>query len=103
MSYSAVGSDRSLVRPEEDIRVLGQTGQTVVYLFPDGRALPEREQPDFEALEQQNNPPAKANESLLDELIAAGKMTAAQKTVVLHDQEMTGMELEEILTARGWR
>jgi hypothetical protein len=102
MSYFAVDSDRSLMRPEEDIQVLGQTGQTVVYLFPDGRALPDREQPDFDALELQNPRSANADEGLLDEMVAAGKMTAAQKTVVLHDQEMTGMNLEEILTARGW-
>jgi hypothetical protein len=38
----------------------------------------------------------------LDDLVAQGKMSAAQKAVVLHDQEITGMSIVEILTARGW-
>jgi len=102
MSYLTEDLDRALTTQSEEIRVLGQTGQTVVYMFPDGRALAEREQPDFDALGQQDSSSEDAELQALEDLVAAGKMTQAQKAVVLHDREMTGMSVEEILTARGW-
>jgi hypothetical protein len=102
MAYFNSDADTSLVTQSGNIRVLGETGQTVVYLFPDGRALPEREPPDFDALggQMSNSMPLQAD--TLDDLVAQGKMSAAQKAVVLHDQEITGMSIVEILTARGW-
>ncbi|HEY9890002.1 MAG TPA: hypothetical protein V6D02_16470 [Candidatus Obscuribacterales bacterium] len=105
MSYLSSESDpdQSLMAPADDIRVLGETGMTVVYLFPDGRALAERETPDFDSLAPTPTPPAATEVQLLDEQVAAGKMSEAQKAVVLHDQAATGMSIEEILTARGWR
>ncbi len=87
----------SLTTQSGDIRVLGETGQTVVYLFPDGRAIPERETPDFDALS-----PAISERSVLNDLVAQGKMSCAQKLVVLHDHEVTGMGIMDILSARGW-
>ena len=107
MSYvSPSESNQSLIaQADEDIRVLGQTGQTVVYMFPDGRGLAEREKPDFDAIA---DPPTNTldapitDHQLLAEMVAAGQLSEAQKAVVLHDQEMTNMSIEEILTARGW-
>lgn len=102
MSYFTEDSDRALTTQSEEIRVLGQTGQTVVYMFPDGRAFAEREQPDFDALGKQDSSSEDSELQVLEDLIDAGKMTQAQKAVVLHDKEMTGMSVEEILIARRW-
>lgn len=102
MSYFVDDSDRALMTQSDDIRVLGETGKTVVYMFPDGRALAEREQPDFESLSNHSQASPDQPLQLLENLLETGKITPAQKAVVLHDQEMTGMEIEEILTARGW-
>lgn len=100
MSFTDSGLEPALTT-QSDVRVLGQTGQTVVYMFPDGRGLAEREQPDFEALATPANSVETA-EQTLDELVEAGKITPAQKAVILHDQAMTDMNLDEILVARGW-
>ena len=97
-------SNNSLI-PQSDetaVRVLGETGQTVIYIFPDGRGLAEREQPDFEAIADSAAPAVSAEDQVLEALVAAGKMSPAQKVVVIHDQQMTGMAITEILTARGW-
>ncbi|RZM79666.1 hypothetical protein [Leptolyngbya iicbica] len=108
MSLSQPCADKALTKPSDHIRVLGETGQTVVYLFPDGQAWADREAPDFDAISisQPSSSVApispKADEQWLDQLIAAGKVTLAQKAVILHDRESTGLELTEILSARGW-
>jgi len=104
MNRSTHDSTKALI-PQSDeaaIRVLGETGQTVVYIFPNGRGMAEREQPDFDAIAAANPAAICAETQLLDELVATGKMSAAQKTVVMHDQQTTGMSITEILTARGW-
>jgi len=101
MSFTDSGLDQALTTQSE-VRVLGETGQTVVYMFPDGRGLAEREQPDFEAVVTSSVNAAETDEHVLDELVTAGKITPAQKAVVLHDQTMTDMSLDEILMARGW-
>lgn len=97
-------SNNSLIPRSDEtaVRVLGETGQTVVYIFPDGRGLAEREQPDFEAIADCPTPTLNADAQLLEELMAAGKVSLAQKTVVIHDQQTTGMAIAEILTAHGW-
>ena len=97
-------SNNSLIPRSDEtaVRVLGETGQTVVYIFPDGRGLAEREQPDFEAIADCSAPAVSDEDQVLEALIAAGKMSLAQKTVVMHDQQATGMAITEILTARGW-
>jgi len=101
-------ADKALTVTTDPIRVLGETGQTVVYLFPDGQALADREPPDFDAINNVQRslsvPPVSfnADEQWLDTLVTTGKVTSAQRTVVLHDHERTGMEFAEILSARGW-
>lgn len=104
MTSSTSHIDHSLTpqSDETDIRVLGETGQTVVYIFPDGRGMAEREIPDFDAITNLPVPAVDAETQLLEELIAAGKMSPAQKIVVIHDQQNTGMTISDILTARGW-
>jgi len=104
MNCSIHDSNQALINQSDEsaIRVLGETGQTVVYIFPDGRGMAEREQPDFDALDAANPSATCAETQLLEEMVAAGKMSAAQKTVVIHDQQTTGMTIAEILIARGW-
>jgi hypothetical protein len=108
MSFSQPCADKALTAPADPIRILGETGQTVVYLFPDGQAWADREQPDFDAVHNVQRALSatpvslNADEQWLDTLVTTGKVTAAQKIVVLHDQERTGMEFAEILSARGW-
>lgn len=102
MSFDTAKPPRSLVNQTDDIQVLGETGQTVVYLFPDGRALADREKPDFDALNSSSNTSTNSELQFLDSLVSTGKMNAAQKLVVLHDYESTGMNISEILSARGW-
>lgn len=102
MSHPTANFNNSLAKQSEEIRVLGQTGQTVVYLFPDGRAFAEREEPDFDAFETPMPESEISENQILDELVLQGKLTHAQKSVVLHDCDLTGMTMSEILAARGW-
>jgi hypothetical protein len=96
------GVGPSLTPQSDTVRVLGQTGQTVIYMFPDGRGIAERQQPDFEAMIATSVNAAGPEEETLEDLMATGKITSAQKAVILHDQAMTEMSLDEILIARGW-
>ncbi|MDB9529900.1 hypothetical protein PN498_28195 [Oscillatoria sp. CS-180] len=112
MDHPPANPNQSLTTQSAEIRVLGQTGQTVVYLFPDGRALADREEPDFDSVQSSSSEskiseeqtPAKpiSEEQILNELVAEGKITDAQKSVVIHDYERTNMTILEIITARGW-
>ncbi|WP_204137323.1 hypothetical protein [Halomicronema sp. CCY15110] len=108
MDLSQPCADKALTPQSDRIRVLGETGQTVVYMFPDGQAWADREQPDFDAVKVGQRASSAAPRSLnadeqwLNTLVATGKVTLAQQAVVLHDRERTGMDLAEILSVRGW-
>ncbi|MEM6836991.1 MAG: hypothetical protein AAF609_09055 [Cyanobacteria bacterium P01_C01_bin.120] len=39
---------------------------------------------------------------MLEEMIAAGKISPMQKTIILHDQAATGRTIAEVLITRGW-
>ncbi len=96
--------------------VLGQTGDTVIYIFPSGDALMNRDADEAPAVlvEHQKKtasrasaPPNPANPTpddaaLIDRLLAEGRLTVAQVQVARYDQEVTGMSLAESLTLRGW-
>ncbi|QQE66414.1 hypothetical protein GFS31_31120 [Leptolyngbya sp. BL0902] len=102
--------------------VLGQTGDTVVYIFPTGHALMNRDTDNASAAlveyqqktaPNQPQPPATASQptdpsgneeesALIDQLLADGKVTVAQIQVARYDQSVTGMSLAEALTLRGW-
>ncbi len=102
--------------------VLGQTGKTVVYIFPTGDALMNRDAATAPATlvehqRKQGDPTvaqqpektdavadtASANDTLLvDDLLAAGKLTVAQIQVARYDQSVTGLSLKEALILRGW-
>lgn len=91
----------------EPVQVLGETGGTVVYIFPSGGAIADRNQPDFETLQVPDDPAnagakAQTPAAYLDALIAAGQLTETQKAVALYDHQSTGMEITDILVARGW-
>ncbi|HEY9748030.1 MAG TPA: hypothetical protein V6C63_05100 [Allocoleopsis sp.] len=96
-----MNSSSSAVHRNEStrVRVLGETGQTVVYVFPSGGAQLLR---DNEG-EFSDRPSLSQSRKLLGEqLIEAGYITAAQRDVALHDQKSTGLRLGEILLMRGW-
>ncbi|MBD1865115.1 MULTISPECIES: hypothetical protein [Trichocoleus] len=79
---------------DDEIRVLGKTGQTVVYVFPSGGA---------EALRGELPSESESSQNLLTErLIEAGLISASQRDIALRDQQITGMQLSEVLIARGW-
>ncbi|MFH7245798.1 MAG: hypothetical protein ACHWZW_23460 [Spirulina sp.] len=96
--------------------VLGQTGDTVIYIFPSGDALMNRDAAEAPAAlvdHQQRKasyvpvPPTSDAHSpddaaLIDRLLAEGRLTVAQVQVARYDQEVTGMSLAESLTLRGW-
>jgi hypothetical protein len=87
--------------------VLGQTGDTVVYIFPTGDALMNRDADAAPALvdhQRQTAQPSPAPDeaALVDQWLAEGKLTIAQIQVARHDQAALGMSLTEALTLRGW-
>ena len=96
-----MNSSSSAVYTDEGthIRVLGETGQTVIYVFPSGGAQMLRDSED-----QSSNclPQPQLRKLLGEQLIEAGLITVAQRDVALHDQQATGLRLGEILLMRGW-
>lgn len=106
----------SLTTPTDDVEMLGKTGDTVVYIFPSGGAIADREEPDFARAEaaivahpstQSRSEPADLTsltgvQQYLDTLVAAAHLTANQKAVALYDYQSTGMDINDILAARGW-
>ena len=99
--------------PTDADYVLGQTGDTVVYIFPTGHALMNRDAANVvTALVKHQPQPAQPEPSpalssadeaaLIDSLLAKGKLTVAQTQVARYDQSITGMSLTEALTLRGW-
>lgn len=101
--------DLSIDADEESVYTLGKTGDTVVYIFPDGDALLERtRQPSPQSAQLSTHTPApihsgSALSATLEQLIReAGLITVAQYAVAAYDQETTGMSLLEVLEMRGW-
>ncbi len=95
---------------DEPQPLLGKTGQTVVYVFPKGRACPlsnpqeVAHQLDNLASEQLTllEAPPIDIDAMIDALVEQGQLTAAQVQVGRYDQHMTGMHIFEALAARGW-
>lgn len=69
---------------------------------PNSRDFIERDIRQFDGSEVVCQPAFSAEIQLLKELIEAGRMTAEQQVVIMHDQATTGMTIAEILIARGW-
>lgn len=94
--------------PQSADYVLGETGDTVVYIFPGGEALMNRDADQVAAVlgDYQEKPQPQPNPTdeaaLIDQLLAAGKLTIAQVQVGRYDQEQTGLPLADVLAARGW-
>ncbi|MBD2095946.1 hypothetical protein H6F90_12385 [Trichocoleus sp. FACHB-591] len=79
---------------DDEIQVLGKTGETVVYVFPSGGA---------EALRGDlPSEPDTPENLLMKRLVEAELITASQRDTALRDQQITGMQLSEVLVARGW-
>ncbi|HIK46477.1 MAG TPA: hypothetical protein IGR64_16590 [Leptolyngbyaceae cyanobacterium M65_K2018_010] len=89
--------------------VLGETGQTVVYIFPSGKALLSRDAQNVADLTAPFPPadlsppsPAQGCEAWLNRLLDQGILTPAQVEVGRYDRQTTGLPLVEALMARGW-
>ncbi|MEB3290293.1 MAG: hypothetical protein VKI82_10280 [Leptolyngbya sp.] len=89
--------------------MLGQTGETVVYIFPTGDALMTRDTANAAADLATSQPalmicplPSREESALIDQRLAAGKLTVAQVEVARYDQSVTGISLTEALAMRGW-
>lgn len=92
---------------KETIYTLGQTGETVVYIFPSGNALMDREAHSAKQRLQKaqvdtTRSKAEADQAWDQRLVAQGLITAAQLEVARYDQAETGISLIEALVARGW-
>ena len=92
---------------------LGESGKTVVYVFPEGQGLVQRgggtpSSDHFKAAQSKltaSNAPAAHNDfeqTLASLLLQYGILTPAQYEVALHDQQATGLSLIEILVSRKW-
>ena len=84
--------------------VLGETGKTVIYIFPGGDALMNRDaQEATQALAQhQPAPPQLEGDALIEQLMAQGLLSSAQVQVGRYDHQITGLSLIDALVARGW-
>jgi len=88
--------------------MLGQTGETVVYIFPDGDAMMDRDKTAAQAKLESRQAllfpaaPAAAADQPLQQLVATGRLSAAQSSVVRYDMESTGLSWQDALQARGW-
>ncbi|NEQ98898.1 MAG: hypothetical protein F6K30_19620 [Cyanothece sp. SIO2G6] len=108
---------------------VGETGDTVVYIFPSGNACVKKgkktsqsEQPSKPSvlapgypkppappkLPTRPQPPAPPKAAMTttqpigDRLVQAGLITATQLEVARYDQQSMNLEIEEVLIARGW-
>lgn len=88
--------------PQAANYVLGETGDTVIYIFPGGKALLNRDSEQVPAVLDEHQPSVDDEAALIDRLLATGKLTIAQVQVGRYDQEQTGLPLAEVLAARGW-
>lgn len=101
---------------DQSVYTLGQTGDTVVYIFPGGNALLDRENKSvghkLKTLEPQvaakqatvaeMELASEQEKALVTRLVREGQITEAQYTVASYDQKITGLTLVEALIARGW-
>lgn len=112
------------------IERIGETGGTVVYIFPGGKACVKKGkkseksntssakgsskrpdvkiesevgivQPDTAAVSQQAHPATDAPK-IGDRLVEAGVISPTQLQVALYDQSHMNMRLGDVLIARGW-
>lgn len=98
------------LEPMDADYVLGETGQTVIYIFPNGGALMDRNQQaagikiDTMVSEQITTiEPAPIDpEQWIQQLVCQGKLTEAQSLVIRYDREMTGIDWQDALKMRGW-
>jgi hypothetical protein len=94
---------------------LGKTGQTVVYVFPRGKALLNRDAATTDQhldrvdgsgdhpRDDADRPGDQADDDgQIAQLLAQGIITEAQLQVGRYDQHITGVSLLEALVARGW-
>lgn len=94
---------------------LGKTGQTVVYVFPRGKALLNRDAATtgqhLDWVGGAGEPPRDGagspgdqadDDGQIAQLLAQGIITEAQLQVGRYDQHITGVSLLESLVARGW-
>jgi hypothetical protein len=125
LSVSTVAADAVASLAADADYVLGETGDTVIYIFPGGEALMNRDAEIASAVLAQHEQPCQdttfspvTNSFLInddqlastptdeadwvDRLLAEGKLTIAQIQVGRYDQETTGISLAEALTLRGW-
>jgi hypothetical protein len=85
--------------------VLGETGKTVIYIFPGGDALMNRdaqESAQAALAQHQPAPPQLQGDALIEQLIAQGRLSSAQVEVGRYDHQITGLSLIDALVARGW-
>lgn len=90
--------------------MLGKTGETVVYIFPDGDALMDRDKTAAQTkLNARQSPaptaaptPTTDADRHIRRLVATGCLSAAQASVVRYDIESTGLSWQDALQARGW-
>lgn len=88
---------------DDAIYTLGETGLTVIYIFPEGDALMERDAIAASAtLENAQAQKEQEVENKVEFLLAQGLITSAQLSVAHHDQATTGLSILEALAARGW-
>lgn len=90
---------------DDSIQTLGKTGQTVVYIFPCGNALVNRNQAEdtqastaTQYADHNEHAPLQVEEYILQ----AGLITPGQYSVARYDQAATGLSLVEVLQLRGW-
>ncbi|MEB3232980.1 MAG: hypothetical protein VKJ64_18390 [Leptolyngbyaceae bacterium] len=92
---------------------VGDTGNTVVYIFPSGNACVKKgkkeEVQSVPVVVSQPQPlvplqssSAVSAQSIGDRLVQAGLITANQLQVALYDQQSMNLDLSEVLSARGW-
>ncbi|NEQ45784.1 MAG: hypothetical protein F6K00_20475 [Leptolyngbya sp. SIOISBB] len=87
---------------DTNTNLLDKAKQSTSDRRPNSRDFIERDIRQFDGSEMVRQPAFSAEMQLLKELIEAGRMTAEQQVVVMHDQVTTGMTIAEILIARGW-
>ncbi|MGF1458478.1 MAG: hypothetical protein ACFBSG_05565 [Leptolyngbyaceae cyanobacterium] len=102
MRYSDTELNPSSAVDLDEVRLLDETGKTIIYVFPSGYRFATYESPDFDEFADNLSEPPKVDNPLLERLIAEGKLDAARKAIVLNDQKVTGWNLGEILVARCW-
>ena len=99
---------------KEPVAKIGETGGTIVYIFPEGKACVKKgkrrrqgsspETSEAASISAANKNSWKNGQSgdMGDRLVAAGVINATQLQVALYDQKAMNLQLIEVLIARGW-